>query len=166
MNIKLQKIQPHQIGLFRQEMRKAFEQGVCDRFGDVTAAPVPPEDEVNKASADNASDVFIILKDDIPAGGTIIKQLSGKKYSLELLFIFKDFLNQRIGSAAWNAIEQHYADAEIWETYTPYFERRNIHFYLNKCNFKIVEFAPDELAGEFKDRNSAGFFRFEKIIRR
>ncbi len=23
---------------------------------------------------------------------------------------------------------------------TPYFEKRNIHFYINKCGFKIVEF--------------------------
>lgn len=25
-------------------------------------------------------------------------------------------------------------------THTPYFETRNIHFYVNKCEFKIVEF--------------------------
>jgi len=32
MNIKLRKIQPQEIGLFRQEMKRAFEQGVMDRF--------------------------------------------------------------------------------------------------------------------------------------
>ncbi len=33
-----------------------------------------------------------------------------------------------------------YPDTEIWETCTPYFEKRNIHFYVNKCGFSIVEF--------------------------
>ncbi len=28
----------------------------------------------------------------------------------------------------------------VWETGTPYFERRNIHFYVNKCGFHIVEY--------------------------
>ena len=27
-----------------------------------------------------------------------------------------------------------------WETITPYFEKRNVHFYVNKCGFHIVEF--------------------------
>ena len=27
-----------------------------------------------------------------------------------------------------------------WELVTPYFEVRNIHFYVNKCGFHIVEF--------------------------
>ena len=28
----------------------------------------------------------------------------------------------------------------MWETVTPYFEKRNIHFYVNRCGFQIVEF--------------------------
>jgi hypothetical protein len=94
------------------------------------------------------------------------------KYSLDLLFIFKNFLNRKIGFAAWQAIEKYYPDAELWETHTPYFERRNIHFYVNKCGFRIVEFFSEyhrekhDLTEEFKDVKSSGFFRFEKIVKR
>ena len=28
----------------------------------------------------------------------------------------------------------------IWEACTPYFEKRNIHFYVNKCGFQIDQF--------------------------
>ena len=107
----------------------------------------------------------------MPAGGTIIKHERFCKYSLELLFIFKEFLNKKIGSAAWMEIERNYPDAEIWETHTPYFDRRNIHFYLHKCGFKIVEFFNEfhrekhDLSNEFKDVNTSGFFRFEKIMK-
>lgn len=30
--------------------------------------------------------------------------------------------------------------ARPWETCTPYFKKRNIHFYVNKCGFQIDQF--------------------------
>ena len=128
------------------------------------------EKDITEALQNKCSDVFIITVDGVPAGGTIIKCEGNKRYSLELLFIFKNFLNKKIGSAAWQTIEAHYPDAEVWETCTPYFERRNIHFYLNKCQFNIVEFFCEyhqeerDLTDEFKDLKTSGFFRFEKIM--
>jgi len=36
--------------------------------------------------------------------------------------------------------EKLYPQVTLWETVTPYFEKRNIHFYVNRCGFHIVEF--------------------------
>ena len=132
MDIAIRKIEFNELELFRREMKKSFEQGILDRFGDISFAPIPPENEVDEAVKDTSCDVFIITADHIPAGGTIIKKEENKKYSLDLLFIFREFHNKKIGSAAWQAIEEYYPDAELWETHTPYFDRRNIHFYVNK----------------------------------
>ncbi|MBR2773622.1 MAG: GNAT family N-acetyltransferase, partial [Selenomonadaceae bacterium] len=74
-----------------------------------------------------------------------------------------------IGSAAWRAIEQLYPATKVWETVTPYFEKRNLHFYINKCGFHAVEFFNPK----HKDPNAPGedfpggeyFFRFEKVMR-
>ena len=74
MDIALRKIEPFELELFRREMKKSFEQGILDRFGDISFAPIPPENEVDKAVKDISSDVFIITVDHIPAGGTIIKK--------------------------------------------------------------------------------------------
>ena len=170
MDITLRKIEPQELELFRREMKCAFETGVIDRFGDVSAAPTPSTEDIDNSLNDSSCTTFIIQADATPVGGTVIKRIANKKYSLELLFIFKDFLNKKIGTAAWEAIEKHYPDAEYWETCTPYFDRRNIHFYLNKCNFKIVEFFNEfhreeyDLTEEFKDINTSGFFRFEKHL--
>ena len=129
-----------------------------------------PSITVDEALKDPQFDVFIITADGESAGGTIIKKEGEGRYSLDLLFIFKEFLNKKIGTRAWQAIEAHYPDAVVWETFTPYFERRNIHFYLHKCHFRIVEFFSEfhreehDLTEEFKDVNTSGFFRFEKIM--
>ena len=61
---------------------------------------------------------------------------------------------------------------KIWETVTPYFEKRNIHFYVNRCGFHIVEFFnshhpdPNESDGEDGGEDADGMFRFQKVIDR
>lgn len=69
-------------------------------------------------------------------------------------------------------MEKLHPEVKVWETVTPYFEKRNIHFYVNRCGFHIVEFftphhpdpnAPDQPA----DGGSDGLdemFRFEKVM--
>lgn len=171
MNIQLKKILPGEIPLFRKKMIESFTQGVLDRFGDIAAAPIPPENEADEALKQNDCDVFIITAAGKAAGGAIIRRLPDHRCSLDLFFIFKEFLNCKIGTAAWQMIEAHYPETEVWETHTPYFERRNIHFYLNKCHFRIVEFFNEfhreehDLTEEFRNINDSGFFRFEKRVK-
>ena len=60
------------------------------------------------------------------------------------------------------------AEIEVWETCTPYFDRRNIHFYINRCGFHAVEFFnehhPDPNMPEQFDQED-GLFKFEKRMR-
>ena len=171
MNLNLKKIQLQEIEFFQQKMVESFRSGVIDRFRNADAAPIPPEDDLFRCSRNENSDLWAIILDGVPAGAAVIsKNGTVGRYSLDLFFIFKEYINQRIGFKAWQLIESAYPDAKVWETHTPYFERRNIHFYVNKCGFKIVEFFNEshreehDLTEEFKDINSSGFFRFEKII--
>lgn len=54
-----------------------------------------------------------------------------------------------------------------------HFEKRNIHFYVNRCRFHIVEFFnkyhPDpedsDAGNELDDQFPDGMFRFEKIVK-
>ena len=62
-----------------------------------------------------------------------------------------------------------YPDVKVWETVTPYFEKRNIHFYVNRCGFHIVEFYnshhPDpEMSEHIDEQFPDGMFRFQKRI--
>ena len=173
MNLELKKIKLPEIGFFLQKMVESFQSGVLERFGDVNAAPIPPEDDLQRSMQSDNTDLWAIMLDGAPAGAAVVsKDTAPGKYSLDLLFIFKEFINKRIGFQTWQLIEAKYPEAKIWETYTPYFERRNIHFYVNKCGFKIVEFFNEsyreveyDLTDEFKDIKTSGFFRFEKVIK-
>lgn len=93
------------------------------------------------------------------AGGLVIhfdnKTIRGY---LDLLFVQPSFHSRGIGFKAWQKIEMLYPDIRIWETCTPTFEKRNIHFYINKCGFYIVEY----FNRHHLDANENGSDRYEK----
>ena len=54
-----------------------------------------------------------------------------------------------------------------WELVTPYFEVRNIHFYVNKCGFHIVEFFNERHPDPSDpDKDKERSFRFVKHVER
>ena len=104
-------------------------------------------------------------------------RVEGTKGDLDLLFVSPKAHSKGIGYVAWCKVEKLYPQVTLWETVTPYFEKRNIHFYVNRCGFHIVEFYNshhpdptdsdsqetfDEQDGQFPE----GMFRFEKKIER
>lgn len=81
-----------------------------------------------------------------------------------------DCHSKGIGYAAWQAIEALHPETEIWETFTPYFDQRNVHFYINKCGFHMVEFfckAHPEPDMDYTEEapGGDGFCRFEKKMK-
>ena len=94
-----------------------------------------------------------------------------KHNHLDLLFVKSGTQGKGIGKAIWFAIEKLYPDTKIWETCTPYFEKRNIHFYVNVCGFHITEFfnekhpmpdTPDDFIGDGNER----MFAFKKVMQK
>lgn len=58
-------------------------------------------------------------------------------------------------------------ETKTWETCTPYFDRRNIHFYVNVCGFQIVEFINEkhpssDMPEDFIGDGNEGMFIFKK----
>ncbi len=75
---------------------------------------------------------------------------------------------------AWLAIEVLHPETVIRKTCTQYFEKRNIHFCINKCGFKIDQFwceyfhpeheTPDK-DNRTPDEGPDEMFRFVKVLR-
>ena len=118
------------------------------------------------------AEVYRIIADGEKAGGIVIS-VDGSRGELELPFTSPMLHSKGIGFAAWCEVEKLHPEIKVWETVTPYFEKRNIHFYVNRCGFHVVEFFnphhpdpndKDQLSDGETD-GSDGMFRFEKIMK-
>jgi len=117
-------------------------------------------------------EAYRIVTDGEITGGLVLR-VDGDRGDLEPLFVNPGVHSKGIGYAAWCQVEKLYPQVKTWECVTPYFETRNIHFYVNRCGFHIVEFYnkhhPDPNAslkdGAMQDDGlNDGMFRFEKHI--
>ncbi len=119
----------------------------------------------------DGGEAYRIMQGDKPVGGVIIR-VDGDRVDLDILFVSPMVHSKGIGYAAWCEVEKLHPEVKIWETVTPYFEKRNIHFYVNRCGFHIVEFYnshhPDpndpDSSAHMDEQFPEGMFRFEKHL--
>ena len=120
------------------------------------------------------SETYRIVVDGRRVGGVILKINKETHHNeLEILFVSPEEHTKGIGYGAWKAVEALYPETEVWETCTPYFEKRNIHFYVNKCGFQITEFwceyfEPAHKLPDDEHHDNEGpdeMFKFVKIMR-
>ena len=160
---------------FILDNQEAFNFGALEEFG-LRDDHFEEEGEIiSRETIEQSIDggeAYRIMLDDQPVGGVIIK-LDGNRGDLEILFISPRVHSKGIGYAAWCAVEKLHPEVKVWETVTPYFEKRNIHFYVNRCGFHIVEFFnshhPDpndpDTAEQMEEQFPDGMFRFEKVMK-
>ena len=121
------------------------------------------------------NETYRIVSDGKKVGGVILKiNKETNRNHLELFFVSPDEHSKGIGYGAWQEIEALHPETVVWETCTPYFEKRNIHFYVNKCGFQIDQFwceyfeptheTPDNDEHD-ADEGPDEMFRFVKIMK-
>lgn len=112
-------------------------------------------------------ETYRIVLDDKIVGGVILHINKETNINeLDTLFVLPDLHSKGVGYGAWIAIEKMHLETNVWKTCTPYFDKRNIHFYVNKCGFMIDEFwceyySPSE---EIPDEGPDEMFHFIKKI--
>lgn len=87
------------------------------------------------------AETYRIVLDGENVGGVILRiDKESQHNELEILFVKPEVHSKGVGYGAWQAIEALHPETKVWTTCTPYFEKRNIYFYVNKCGFHIDEF--------------------------
>ena len=147
---------------FIVNIQAAFKKAVVEEYGDI-GKEVIPRGDVEKSFNAEGAEILDIVSDGKIVGGAVVVIRPNNHNDLSLFYVNVDCHGQGIGFAAWQAIEQRYPQTEIWETFTPYFEKRNLHFYINKCGFRAVEFFNKR--HPHKEFGDEKFFRFEKVMR-
>ena len=174
-DVKLMPLEASDRNQFILDNQEAFNFGALEEFG-LRDDHFEEEGEIiSRETIEQSIDggeAYRIVLDDQPVGGVIIK-VDGNRGDLEILFVSPRVHSKGIGYAAWCAVEKLHPEVKVWETVTPYFEKRNIHFYVNRCGFHIVEFFnnhhPDpndpDAAEQVNEQFPEGMFRFEKVMK-
>ena len=158
---------------FVSEIQKAFQQSYTAAFGEYEKTILPTED-IERSFNAKGSEIYMAEIDGERVGGAVIVADDETGYnSLDLLYVKPGAQNAGNGFKIWKAIEKLHPETRVWETHTPYYDKRNIHFYVNRCGFRIVEFfnprhkdphQTGETAGNIPPENNY-FFRFEKEMK-
>lgn len=154
----------------------AFKHGALYEFGERDNhidddGEIISRKTIEMCMAAEGAETYRIVLDGENVGGVILHINNETNINeLDTLFVLPDVHSKGIGYGAWIAIEKMYPETKIWKTCTPYFDKRNIHFFLNKCGFMIDEFwceyfepaykMPDEAPDEGPDE----MFHFIKIM--
>lgn len=168
-SILLKELEPTDRTRFIQSLQDAFVVSAQREFGENVGTVMPISEIEESIDSENAF-TYVVWDNNQPVGGVVVQiDIATQRNSLDLLYVDSTQAEKGIGLAVWQKIEVMFPDTFIWETYTPYFDKRNIHFYVNKCGFSIVEFyhpghqmphqpSEDVVGGDY-------FFRFEKKMK-
>ncbi|MBE5872645.1 MAG: GNAT family N-acetyltransferase [Lachnospiraceae bacterium] len=173
-NIKLIPLEKSDREQFILDNQEAFNYGALEEFGLRDDHFEEGDQIISRETIEKSIDdgeVYRIVEEGRNVGGVIIK-VEGDKGELDILFVTPKGHSKGIGYAAWCEVEKLHPEVKVWETVTPYFEKRNIHFYVNRCGFHIVEFYnshhPDpndpDMAEHMDEQFPEGMFRFEKRL--
>lgn len=172
--ITLVPLRPDDREQFIRDNQEAFNYGALEEFGLRDDHFEEDGEIISHETIEQSIDggeAYRIKQDGQSVGGVVIK-VDGERGDLDLLFVSPKVHSKGIGYAAWCAVERLHPEVTVWETVTPYFEKRNIHFCVNRCGFHIVEFYnshhPDpndpDVGDELDEQFPEGMFRFEKRI--
>lgn len=161
---------------FILDNQEAFRYGATEEFGlrddhFEEDGEIISRETIEHAIDEENAEAYRIVSDGQKVGGVVVRVDKEKLHGdLDLLFVSPHVHSRGIGFAAWQAIERMHPEVNVWETVTPYFEKCNIHFYVNRCGFYIVEFYnshhpdPNDTATGSVQEDNDGMFRFQKVI--
>lgn len=174
MIITLVPLKAENVSVFKRDIQEAFQYGYEKEYGACDEVILPEKDIDDSLNASGAEAYQAVVDGEV-CGGTVLS-IDNKTFHnhLDLLFVKVGCQGTGVGQALWKAIENSHPETKVWETCTPYFEKRNIHFYVNKCGFHIVEFynplhrdphmSETETVGGMPADVGDYFFRFEKSM--
>lgn len=170
MEITFVKIEKSDYNNFCADVCEIFSIAVIETFGNPKEGKdIIPRDEIWEIISDSDCETYAVYADGIKVGGISIKADAVTQHnSAELFYIYPEHHSKGLGLQIWQAVEKLYPNTKVWRLITPYFEKRNIHFYVNKCGFKIVEFFNkahiDPARSLTGDNCQDEYFVFEKVM--
>ncbi len=173
MELKLLHLLNEELSQYKKDMQEAFRLGAIEGGFSVDDEILPDADIEQSRSKKGAICYKAVCNNEIVGGAIVVIDNKKKEGHLDLLYVKHGIQSKGVGKFIWYEIEKLHPEIKVWNTCTPYLEKRNIHFYINVCKFHIVEFfnkyhkdpnepphietAPDDYFD--------GMFEFRKVIK-
>lgn len=170
--VNLLKVSANSISEFKAALQDSFRVAAEADLGHPLEEPIPSDEDIERSVGVAGAATYWITANGQRVGGAVlvIDEISNRN-ALSFFFISTSWQSRGLGLQAWKAIEREYPSTRVWETVTPYFEKRNIHFYVNRCGFNIVEFYnkfhpdPNQEADQINQAEEGEMFRLMKVMR-
>ena len=167
MDFKLLLVENEDLKQYKEDLQEAFQKGFEQRYGKIDKMVLPEKDIEESLHAEGAIAYKVVIGGKMVGGAVVSIDERTQCNELELLFVKYGVQSKGIGKKIWFESERLYPNTKVWKTCTPYFEKRNIHFYVNVCGFQIVEFFHEkhpmpDLQDDFIGDGNEGMFAFEK----
>ena len=120
-------------------MQDAFQNGYESVYGSDKEQVLTNKDLDENLNNPNCYAYEMIDNDEI-VGGVIVTINENNHNQLDFLFVKVGSQSKGIGQTIWKVIEKLYPNTKVWETCTPYFDKRNIQFYVNRLGLHIVDY--------------------------
>lgn len=168
MNLELRLLEQEDLPCYKADMQEAFQLGAQEGGCLADGELVLPETEIDLSLYAKGAVAYKAVEDGQMIGGAIVVLEPERKHGhLDFLYVKHGVQGRGVGKWIWDRIEALHPEIAVWETCTPYFERRNIHFYVNVCGFHIVEYfhaghKDPHVPEDSYDGGGLGMFAFRK----
>ena len=167
--MELRLLNKNELEEFILGIQDSFQKGYEAYFGKCDDTIIPRRDILESLNKEGSKSYVMVDNNKIIGGCVVVIDNINNINSLDILYVKNDTWAKGVGYKIWSEVEGLYPNCKKWVTCTPYFDQRNINFYVNKCKFHIVEFfnkyhvdknCPSDFIGDAGE----GMFKFEKII--
>ena len=154
------------IAEWKKGMQEAFQKGAEEEFGKLNEE-ILKEKDIDSSLGKKGSFAYKAVVEGEIVGGAVVNINEETQHNhLDFIYVKYGTQSKGIGKKIWEEIELMHPQTKVWETFTPYFEKRNLHFYINCLGFHAVEFYNPKHKDPNTPEDMTGgdyFFRFEKV---
>lgn len=165
MKIRIELLKHEDLQTFKKDIQEALQKGFEDMYGPNQEMILPEADIEQSLNTSGAISYKATMNKIIVGRAIVVINRETQHNDLHFLYVKYGIQTKGIGKIIWDEIERLHPETLVWETATPYFESRNIHFYVNKCKFHIVEYLREVNEAGFVGDGGEGMFRFQKVMK-
>ena len=124
MRFGLFPVEAGELKQYKLDMQEAFQKGFESRFGKTDEMILPEKDIDQSLNTEGAAAYKAVVDGEMAGGAVVVINEKTQRNHLDLLFVRYGTQSKGIGKKIWLELERLYPNTKVWETCTPYFEKR------------------------------------------